>query len=179
MLAGPMDFTPGMFNLHPKGPDSPQRIQTTLAKQLALYVVLYSPIQMVPDLFENYEARPDVFQFIVDVPTDWEESIALAGAVGDYVAIARKARGGDEWFLGSITDENARNFELPLTFLDDGRDYIAEVYRDSDDAHWDGNPYGIEIETHTLNSETTLELRLAAGGGTAIRFRPAEKAATQ
>ena len=177
MLAGPMDFTPGIFNLHPKGPDSPHRIQTTLAKQLALYVVLYSPIQMVPDLFENYEARPDVFQFIVDVPTDWEESIALAGEVGDYVAIARKARGGDEWFLGSITDENARNFELPLTFLDDGRDYIAEVYRDSDDAHWDDNAYGIEIETHTLNSETMLELRLAAGGGTAIRFRPKDEAA--
>jgi alpha-glucosidase len=177
MLAGPMDFTPGMFNLHPKGPDSPHRIQTTLAKQLALYVVLYSPIQMVPDLFENYATRPDVFQFIVDVPTDWEESFALAGEVGDFVAVVRKTRGGDDWYLGAITDEEARTLEVPLTFLDAGKPYIAEIYRDSDDAHWDSSPYGIEIETHTLNSETTLELRLAAGGGTAIRFRPAEKAA--
>ena len=100
MLAGPMDFTPGIFDLHPKGPDSPRRIQTTLAKQLALYVVLYSPIQMVPDLFENYEARADAFKFIVDVPTDWEESIALAGEVGDYVAIARKERGGVDLVSG-------------------------------------------------------------------------------
>lgn len=179
MLAGPMDFTPGLFNLHPKGPDAPQRIQTTLAKQLALYVVLYSPIQMVPDLFENYEARPDAFQFIVDVPTDWDETIALAGEVGDFVAIARKERNRDDWYLGAITDEAARSFSLPLDFLDAGTEYLAEIYRDTDDAHWDSNPYGIEIDTHTLNSEATLELRLAAGGGTAIRFRPIKKAATE
>ena len=172
-----MDFTPGIFNLHPKGSDSPHRIQTTLAKQLALYVVLYSPIQMVPDLFENYEARPDAFQFIVDVPTDWEESIALAGEVGDYVVIARKERGGDDWYLGAITDEEARTFDVPLTFLDAGKPYMAEIYRDSEDAHWDSNPYGIEIDARTLNSENTLELRLAAGGGAAIRFRPYEEAA--
>ena len=177
MLGGPMDFTPGIFNLHPKGSDSPHRIQTTLAKQLALYVVLYSPIQMVPDLFENYEARPDAFQFIVDVPTDWEESIALAGEVGDYVVIARKERGGDDWYLGAITDEEARTFDVPLTFLDAGKPYMAEIYRDSEDAHWDSNPYGIEIDARTLNSENTLELRLAAGGGAAIRFRPYEEAA--
>lgn len=177
MLAGPMDFTPGIFNLHPKGIDSPHRIQTTLAKQLALYVVLYSPIQMVPDLFENYEARPDAFQFLIDVPVDWEESIALAGEIGDYVAIARKERGGNDWYLGAISDEETRTFDVPLTFLDAGRPYLAEVYRDAEDAHWDGNPYSIEIATRTLNNEDTLELRLAAGGGTAIRFRPYEEAA--
>lgn len=176
MLAGPMDFTPGIFNLYPKGPDSPHRIQTTLAKQLALYVVLYSPIQMVPDLFENYEARPDAFKFIVDVPTDWEDSVALAGEVGDFVAIARKARGSDEWYLGAITDEQARTFDVPLTFLDDDTHYVAEIYRDTRVAHWDSNPYGIEIVTQTLDKETTLDLKLAAGGGTAIRFRPEEKA---
>jgi len=172
MLGGPMDFTPGIFNLHPKGPDSPHRVQTTLAKQLALYVVLYSPIQMVPDLRENYEARPDAFQFIVDVPTDWQESVALAGEVGDFVVTARQERGSTDWYLGAITDETARSLELPLEFLDTGTEYIAEIYRDSDDAHWDTNPYGINIEQQTLNNETTLELRLAAGGGAAIRFRP-------
>jgi alpha-glucosidase len=165
MLGGPMDFTPGMFDLHPKGPDSPHRIQTTLAKQL------------VPDLFENYEARPDAFKFIVDVPTDWDDTIALAGEVGDFVVIARQSRNGDDWYLGAITDEEARGFSLPLGFLDTGRNYVAEIYRDSDDAHWDSNPYGIVIERQTLDSESTLELMLAAGGGTAIRFRPAEKAA--
>ena len=108
MLSGPMDFTPGIFNLTFQGPDSPQRVQTTLAKQLALYVVLYSPIQMAADLPENYDSAPDAFQFIVDVPTDWEESIALAGEVGDFVAIARKERGGNDWYLGALTDEEAR-----------------------------------------------------------------------
>lgn len=177
MLAGPMDFTPGIFDLHPKGPDSPQRIQTTLAKQLALYVVLYSPIQMVPDLRENYEARSGVFQFVVDVPTDWEESIALAGEVGDFVVIARRERGGDDWYLGAITDEEARSIELPLDFLDVGTEYIAEIYRDSEDANWDSNPYSIEIENQIMNSDSTLELKLVAGGGAAIRFRPKDEAA--
>lgn len=176
MLGGPMDFTPGLFDLHPQRGSSERRVQTTLAKQLALYVVLYSPIQMVPDLRENYESRPDAFQFIVDVPTDWEDSVALAGEVGNFVAIARKARDSDDWYLGSITDEQARTFSLPLTFLDDDRQYVADIYRDTDDAHWDSNPYGIEIVEQTLDNETTLELKLAAGGGTAIRFRPAEKA---
>lgn len=176
MLAGPMDFTPGLFDLRPKRNGIERRVNTTLAKQLALYVVLYSPVQMVPDLLENYEARPDVFKFIVDVPTDWEESIALAGEVGDFVAIARKARGGHDWYVGAITDENARRIMLPLTFLDAGRDYVAEIYRDAENAHWDRNPHGIEIEEQTLGSESRIDLTLAAGGGTAIRFWPKEEA---
>jgi alpha-glucosidase len=172
LLGGPMDFTPGIFDLTFEGPESAQRVQTTLAKQLALYVVLYSPIQMAADLPENYARHRDAFQFIVDVPTDWEQSIALAGEVGDFVVIARQERGGTDWYLGAITDEEARTIELQLDFLDAGTDYIVEIYRDAEDAHWDSSPYGILIEQQTLNSESTLELQLAAGGGTAIRFKP-------
>jgi len=176
MLGGPMDFTPGLFDLHPKRDGEERRVQTTLAKQLALYVVLYSPVQMVPDLRESYEARPGAFKFVIDVPTDWDESIALAGEVGDFVVIARKARSSDDWYLGAITDEQARHVKLTLDFLDAGMTYVAEVYRDASDAHWDHNPYGIEMEVQTVNKESTLELVLAAGGGAAIRFKPAEEA---
>ncbi len=172
MLAGPMDFTPGIFNLHPKGPDSPHRVQTTLAKQLALYVVLYSPIQMVPDLFENYEARPDAFKFIVDVPVDWDESVALQGEVGEFVVIARKERGTGDWFLGGISDEVVRHIDLPLTFLDIEKTYVAEIYSDGDGADWDTNPYAIDIEQQIVKNNHSLDLMLAAGGGVAIRFRP-------
>ena len=176
MLGGPMDFTPGMFDLHPARDGKQKRIQTTLAKQLALYVVLYSPMQMVPDLPENYATRPDAFQFIVDVPTDWEESVALDGAVGDFVVMARRERGGDDWYLGAITDEESRHVSVPLRILDDGVDYVAEIYRDSDDSHWDDNPYAITIERRIVSRDTTLEFRLAAGGGTVVRFRPQEGA---
>ncbi|MGH8168320.1 MAG: glycoside hydrolase family 97 catalytic domain-containing protein, partial [Woeseiaceae bacterium] len=146
MLSGPMDFTPGIFDLTFKGEDSPFRVKTTLAKQLALYVVIYSPIQMAADLPENYEERLDAFQFIVDVPTDWEESIALAGEVGDFVAIARKERDGDHWYLGALTDEEARELSIPLSFLDAGATYTAEIYRDGDHAHWHDDPYDLVIE---------------------------------
>jgi alpha-glucosidase len=171
MLAGPMDFTPGIFDLTFKGADAAQRAPTTLAKQLALYVVLYSPIQMAADLPKNYEARLDAFQFIVDVPTDWEESIALAGEVGDYVVIARLERGGRDWFLGALTDELPRTLQLPLAFLEPGQKYVAEIYRDGDDAHWLDNPYAIAIEQREVSSADMLDLNLAASGGAAIRFR--------
>jgi alpha-glucosidase len=171
MLSGPMDFTPGIFNLTFKGAESPNRVETTLAKQLALYVVLYSPIQMAADLPENYEQRLDAFQFIRDVPTDWEDSRALAGEVGDFVAIARKERDGDDWFLGALTDEEARDLSIPLDFLDEGRAYVAQIYRDGDGAHWKSAPYDLVIEERLFARGETLELSLAAGGGTAIRFK--------
>lgn len=174
MLAGPMDFTPGIFNLTPFGTESIHRVQTTLARQLALYVVLYSPIQMVADLPENYEARPDALQFIVDVPTDWEESLALAGEVGDFVAIARKARGGQDWYLGAATDEELRELELPLDFLDAGRRYTAQIYRDGYHAHWQTNPFALEIEERDFRRNGVLKLRLAPGGGAAVRFKAEE-----
>ena len=146
LLAGPMDFTPGIFELHFERPQGIQRIQSTLARQLALYVVIYSPVQMAADLPENYAARPDAFQFIKDVPTDWEESIAVAGEVGDFVAFARKERGGEDWYLGALTDEEARKLSIPLSFLEEGVAYTAQIYRDGDDAGWRTNPYSIVIE---------------------------------
>jgi alpha-glucosidase len=176
MLGGPLDFTPGLFDLDIEARGNKRRVQSTLAKQLALYVVLYSPIQMVPDLFENYARLPDAFQFIVDVPTDWEESIAIAGEVGDFVAIARKERGSSDWYLGAITDEQSRTLALPLDFLDEGDDYIATIYRDGDDADWQSNPYDYIIEDRQLGREQKLELTLGAGGGAAIRFQPKPKA---
>jgi alpha-glucosidase len=182
MLAGPMDFTPGIFDLRPnerppvradipRG-DPSNRPQTTLAKQLALYVVLYSPLQMAADLPENYEARPQAFQFIKDVEADWEESIALAGEVGDYVAIARQGRKSKEWFLGAVTDENPRDLALPLGFLEPGKAYRAQIYRDGPDAHWDTDPYAMVIEEKVVTGGETFAVRLAASGGVAVRFIP-------
>ncbi|WP_323845956.1 glycoside hydrolase family 97 protein [Microbulbifer magnicolonia] len=171
MLSGPMDFTPGIFDLSFNGLDGENRPRTTLAKQLALYVVLYSPIQMAADLPENYEARLDAFQFIRDVPTDWEESKAISGEVGDYVAFARKERGGQDWYLGALTDEKARELTLSLDFLDPKQKYVAQIYRDGDRAAWDTNPYDIVIEEKTLESGDQLKLSLATSGGAAIRFK--------
>ena len=174
MLAGPMDFTPGIFDLTFGGPGADNRVQTTLAKQLALYVVLYSPVQMVADLPENYERFADAFQFIVDVPTDWEESVTLDGEVGDFVVVARQQRDSDDWYLGAITDENARELSVSLAFLDDNTRYEATIYRDGEGADWQHAPYRYDIATRNLDSESTLILELAAGGGTAVRFTPLE-----
>ncbi|WP_259651403.1 glycoside hydrolase family 97 protein [Shewanella sp. KT0246] len=171
MLSGPMDFTPGIFNLAPKGLDAVNRVQTTLTKQLALYVVLYSPIQMAADLPRNYVDRLDAFQFIQDVPTDWSESIAVAGEIGDFVAFARKDRGSEDWYLGALTDENARKLDIKLDFLSPDKQYQAQIYRDGDKANWETNPYDYVIETKTVTAKDKLTLSLATSGGTAIRFK--------
>ncbi len=174
MLSGPADYTPGIFNLTFQGPESKQRVQTTLAKQLAAYVVLYSPLQMAADLPENYEARPDAFQFIVDVPVDWEQSIALDGEVGDFVVWARQRRGGDDWYVGAVTDEEERQVGISLDFLDPDRDYTATIYRDGDEADWQSNPYDLVIEQRTVTAADTMSLRLATSGGAAIQLVPAD-----
>ncbi|MBD8527089.1 glycoside hydrolase family 97 protein [Pseudomarimonas arenosa] len=170
MLSGPMDFTPGILSLQGRG----QAVQTTQAKQLALYVVLYSPIQMAADLPENYAKYPAAFRFIKDVPADWSETRVLNGEIGDYVTFARKDRHSEDWYLGSITDENGRLLEVSLDFLDPDRRYRAEIYRDGPDAHWRDNGFDIVIEQREINHRDRLTLRLAAGGGTAIRFAALE-----
>ena len=167
LLAGPMDYTPGIFGMKTRSTDG---IATTWAKQLSLYVVIYSPLQMAADLLENYEKNPAPFQFIKDVPVDWDDTRVLNGEVGDYVTIARKERGGDNWYLGALTDEDGRTLSVPLTFLDEGRRYTAQIYRDGDKAHWKTAPQDIVIEERSVARGDTLTLKLAPGGGQAIRF---------
>lgn len=177
MLAGPMDFTPGIFDLlirssgHPRTPED-ARPRTTLAKQLALYVVLYSPFQMAADLPENYQGQP-AFQFIRDVAVDWDTTRVLNGRIGDYVVVARKQKGADAWFVGAITDEEARTFDVPLDFLAPGHRYVAEIYADGPGANWRDNPLPVAISRQNVTSASRLTLRLAPGGGQAIRIRPA------
>lgn len=169
MLAGPMDYTPGVLSLVGKG-NTP--ILTTEVKQLALYVVLYSPVQMAADLPENYEKHLAAFQFIKDVAVDWDETRVLNGEVGDYVTIARKERGGNDWFLGAITDENARSLDVKLDFLAPGRTYEAQIYRDGDDADYRSEKrHSIAIEKRKVTAADVLTLKLAPSGGQAIRFR--------
>ena len=180
MLSGPMDYTAGAFNLRPNAlppvrgdfpRNSPEsRIEHTLAKELALYVVLYSPIQMVIDAPEVYAERPDAFQFIRDVPTDWEDSIALDGEIGEFVVFARQERGGEDWYLGAVTDAEARAVEVGLDFLGEGT-FEAQVYRDGPDADYEDSPYDLRIETREVTSGDTMVLPLARSGGAAVRFR--------
>ncbi|WP_247653558.1 glycoside hydrolase family 97 protein [Flavobacterium sp. CS20] len=166
MLAGPIDFTPGIFDIKlPTKPDN--QINTTLAQQLALYVVIYSPIQMVADLPENYKNQP-AFQFIRDVGVDWEQSITLNGEVGDYVTIARQERETGNWFVGGITDENAREITINFDFLEDGKTYKATFYQDAESAHYKNNPTAISIKSAEINKGMTKTIQLKEGGGFAI-----------
>jgi alpha-glucosidase len=171
MLAGPMDYTPGIFDLVHGKDDVTRRVQSTLATQLALYVVLYSPVQMAADLPETYEKNLAAFQFIRDVPTDWETSRTLAGEIGDFVVVARQQRGGRDWFLGAVTDETARKVTQPLSFLAPGRRYEAQIYRDGPGADYRTNPLAFETARQVVTSTDSLMLDMAPGGGTAIRFR--------
>jgi alpha-glucosidase len=167
LLAGPMDYTPGIFGMKTRSTDG---VATTWAKQLALYVVIYSPLQMAADLLENYEANPRPFKFIEDVPVDWEDTRVLNGEIGDFVTIVRKDRHGDDWYLGAISDEEGRELRAPLSFLDPGRRYLAQIYRDGEHADWKRAPQDIVIEEREVTGTDTLTLRLAPGGGQAIRF---------
>jgi alpha-glucosidase len=171
MLAGPMDFTPGIFDLAHGQTELTRRVQSTLATQLAEYVVLYSPVQMAADLPENYEARPDAFQFIKDVPTDWEQSRTLQAEIGDYVVVARQERGGEDWYLGAITDDNARSLRQPLSFLAPGVRYEAQIYADATGADYRTNPQAYRIQKRAVTDRDALDLTLAPGGGAAVRFR--------
>lgn len=172
-LAGPFDYTPGIFDLTLKGVNRPNnRVKGTLAKELAIYVVVYSPLVMAADLIENYQDQP-AFKFIVDVPTDWAETRVLDGKIGDYITIARKDRRSKDWYLGSICDEQERTLKADLSFLSPDKKYVAEIYSDAADANWKSNPLAIDIQHFLVDRNTTLQVRLAAGGGQAIRLYPA------
>ena len=169
-LSGPFDYTPGIVDLFFDEYRPDNRVNHTLAKELALYVTIYSPLHMAADLPENYEERPDALQFIKDVPVDWYDTKVLNGEIGKYITTIRKDRNSEDWYLGSITDEESREFTFTLNFLNEGDSYIAQIYRDSDDADWDTNPYGFVVEEMEVDSETELTVKLAPGGGQAIRF---------
>jgi len=170
MLSGPMDFTPGILDVAISQGYEGRDVHTTAAKQLALYVVLYSPIQMLADLPENYDGHP-AFPFLQDVPVDWEDTKVLNASIGEYVTIARKDRHSDDWYLGSLTNEVPRDFELPLSFLDAGVSYEATVYGDEGGISWKDNPNEVAISRRTVGSTDTLSLKLAPGGGAAVRFQ--------
>lgn len=200
LLAGPFDYTPGIVDLlyrsstgvpkatsslfENKAADAPppvgktevaNRVNSTLAKELALYVVLYSPVQMAADLPQNYVGNP-AFKFIKGVPTDWQRSKVLNGEIGEYVTIARQQRGGGDWYIGSITNEQPRELDVPLSFLPAGGPYIAEIYRDGQGADWKSNPLPMDIVSQPVDAGTVLHLKLAPGGGQAIRLHPAPSA---
>lgn len=172
LMGGPMDYTPGIFQIKMSyyNAEKKEQVHTTLAKQLALYVTMYSPLQMAADLPENYEQHMDAFQFIKDVAVDCDDTKILQAEPGDYLMIARKAKNSSSWFLGAITDEAARKFLQPLNFLDANKKYVAKIYRDAADADWQKNPMAYAIDSFIVDSKTVLKLNLVAGGGTAISF---------
>ncbi len=172
LMGGPMDYTPGIFegDLSVYGSNK-AKVGTTLAKQLALYVTTYSPLQMAADLYQNYEKHLDAFQFIKDVAVDWDNTYILEAEPGDYVTIARKARDRNEWFVGGITDENSREAVIDLSFLPEGKKYIATIYSDAPDAHWKTNPKAYRIRSRKVSCRTVLKERLAPGGGVAISIK--------
>jgi glucan 1,4-alpha-glucosidase len=175
LIGGPMDYTPGIFKLRNYSWDTTHYVHTTLAKQLALYVTLYSPLQMVADLPENYEAHMDAFQFIKDVPADWDDTKIVEAEPGDYITIARKEKGKNNWFIGAITDENNRAAIVPLGFLRKGVKYVATVYADAYNADWKTNPEAYAIKQLNVTAGSTLTLKLAKGGGAAVSIKPSNK----
>lgn len=172
LLGGPMDFTPGILDLFYEEYKPHNRVNTTLAKQLAYYVVIYSPLQMAADLIENYEQQP-AFKFICEVPVDWRQTKVLHAQIGDYVTIVRQDRRSEDWYLGSITDEHSRELLAALDFLKPGVQYVAEIYADAEDADWQANPLALDIYQRIVTSQTEFKIKLAPGGGMAVRFRPA------
>lgn len=170
MLSGPMDYTPGVLSLAGAGG---RKFNSTQAKQLANFVVIYSPLVMAADLPEHYDKYPAAFRFIRDVPADWSDTRVLHGAVGEYATIARKDRRSDDWYVGSVTDGQARTLELPLAFLDPGRRYEAHIYRDGSQADYrNEHRFDLVVETKIVTAGDRLPLVLAPGGGQAIRFTP-------
>jgi glucan 1,4-alpha-glucosidase len=170
LMGGPMDYTPGIFemDISKLNPENHSFVHSTLARQLALYVTLYSPLQMAADLPENYNRFPDAFQFIEDVAVDWDDTKVLEAEPGDYITIARKAKGSNNWFVGNTSDENGHQSTFTLSFLDAGKKYTATIYADAKDAHYEKNPQAYTIKKMEVTQKTRLTLTAAPGGGYAI-----------
>jgi alpha-glucosidase len=172
MVAGPLDYTPGIFNLTPEEIMADNRVRTTLAKQLANEVILYSPVQMAADLIEHYEDQK-AFEFIEHLPADWGESHVLHAGIGEYVTIARWQEGADEWYVGSITDEEPRILEIELDFLDAGTTYVAHVYEDTPTSDYEEKPHAHRIRRGLVTAQDTIEAAMGRSGGQAVRLVPA------
>ncbi|MFB6098239.1 MAG: glycoside hydrolase family 97 catalytic domain-containing protein, partial [Salinibacter sp.] len=172
MLAGPLDYTPGIFNLTPKETMPDHRVLTTLSKQLANMVILYSPVQMAADLPEHYEGE-DALTFIERVPADWSESHVLNARIGEYTTIARRKKNSETWFVGTTTNAQARTLDVPLDVLDDGRTYVAHVFEDTPKTNYEDNPHAYRIRRGLVTARDTIEAVLARSGGQAVILEPA------
>lgn len=170
MLAGPIDYTPGIFDIKFDKWKKDNQVNTTIAQQLALYVVIYSPVQMAADLIENYEGNP-ALQFIKDVAVDWQKTKVLDGEIGEFVSIARKDKKSENWFVGGITNEESRDMEISFDFLSPNTTYEAVIYEDAEDAHWDENPTALNIVKKDITNQSKVKLKLAPGGGFAISLK--------
>lgn len=181
LIGGPMDYTPGIFemDISKANPDNASWVNSTIANQLALYVTMYSPLQMAADFPENYERFMDAFQFIKDVGMDWDKSLYLEAEPGDYVTIARKEKGTNDWFVGNVNGETPRTSKINFDFLEKGKTYIATIYSDAKDAHYRNNPQAYEIRKVVVNNKSKLSQRSAPGGGFAISIMEAEKSETR
>ena len=177
LIGGPMDYTPGIFetDCSKMNPDNTSRARTTLARQLALYVTMYSPLQMAADIPENYERFMDAFQFIKDVAIDWDESKYLEAEPGEYITIARRAKGTEDWYVGCTAGYNGHTSELSLDFLNPGKKYEATIYADAKDASWDKNPQAYTITKKKVTNKSKLKLTAAVGGGYAISIKEINK----
>jgi hypothetical protein len=173
LIGGPMDYTPGIFQtkINVYNPENDSYVHTTLTKQLALYVTMYSPLQMAADFPETYEKFLDAFQFIKDVAVDWDDSYILEAEPGDYITIARKAKGKDEWYIGGVTDENARVATISFKFLPKGKTFTATIYADGKDASYDKNPQSYQIRKVKVTSKTVIKQQMAPGGGVAVSVK--------
>ena len=172
LQGGPMDYTPGIFEMNiSKFADNSSKVNSTLARQLGLYVTMYSPLQMAADMPEHYEQFMDAFQFIKDVAIDWDKSVYLEAEPGDYITIARKAKGSEDWFVGNTSDENGHQCVLKLDFLTPGKKYTATIYADAKNADYQNNPQAYTIKKQTVTSKSVLKLKAARGGGYAISIK--------
>jgi alpha-glucosidase len=174
LIGGPMDYTPGIFvtQMNKLNPNNTAQVSTTIARQLALYVSMYSPIQMAADLPEHYETYMDAFQFIKDVALDWQTSLVLEAEPGDFITYARKEKNGERWFIGRTNDEEKRTSNIDFSFLTKGQQYVGTVYSDAADADWKSNPQAYEIKKYAVTNKSKLSQACASGGGYAISLVP-------